>query len=284
MRSRSGGRLVLTLLVRDEEDVIEDNLDFHLQHGVDHILVTDNNSVDRTPDILRSWSQQTGQVEVWNESGNDYAQSEWVSRMACYAAEDLGADWVINADADEFWWPKSGSLRSTLLAEPPSVAVLRCRVLEFVARRTSRPESISEMVVRERRSAKVKVAHRANSNIVVAMGNHAVLFPDMPTRAAGRDIEVLHFPNRSYQQFERKVRNGGSAVENNPLLPPDVCAHWRRLLVDYESGALEQRYRTDYERSVSEVVKGLASGQLTFDARLRRWLRRRHADRPSPRW
>ena len=43
-------KLVMTLLVRDEEDILDANLRFHLDRGVDLVLVTDNGSVDGTAD------------------------------------------------------------------------------------------------------------------------------------------------------------------------------------------------------------------------------------------
>ena len=49
-------RLVMTLKVRDEEDVIEDNLRFHGAMGVDFFIVMDNGSVDRTPEILARYA------------------------------------------------------------------------------------------------------------------------------------------------------------------------------------------------------------------------------------
>ena len=94
-------KLVMTLLVRDEADIIAQNLDHHLAQGVDAFIVTDNGSIDDTLPILRGYERR-GLLEVIEEPAQNYAQAVWVTRMAERAVA-INADWVIHADADEFW-------------------------------------------------------------------------------------------------------------------------------------------------------------------------------------
>ena len=54
--------------------------------------------------------------------------------MARLAATEHGADWVINGDADEFWWPRDGSLGELLAAVPPRFGALRGLWRNFVPR------------------------------------------------------------------------------------------------------------------------------------------------------
>jgi hypothetical protein len=110
-------KLVLTLLARDEADIVDAQIAFHLHAGVDYVIATDNRSQDRTAEILERY-ERAGVLLLLREGGDDMRQDEWVTRMARLAATDFGADWVINADADEFWWPRSGSLKDVLAAVP----------------------------------------------------------------------------------------------------------------------------------------------------------------------
>src|SRR5689334_954070 len=121
----------MTLLVRDEQDIIAEVLDYHLAQGVDEVIVTDNGSEDATLDILREYESR-GVVRIILEPSDDYSQGKWVTRMARLAAAEHGADWVINSDADEFWWPRSGTLASTFAALGDDVGVVVGRRTNFV--------------------------------------------------------------------------------------------------------------------------------------------------------
>ena len=268
-------RLIMTLLVRNEEDIIAENIRFHLSMGVDFFVVTDNGSTDSTLDILREF-QERGLVQLIIEKQDDYSQSKWVSRMAQVAHNQHSADWVINNDADEFWWPKNGSLKDILAKIPLDYPVVECQRFNFKATefKPSTPWHAS-MTVRDLVSLNTagkpllgKVCHRGFSDIIVSQGNHSIeLPPDLPSIGTP-DIEILHFPMRSYTQFENKISLGGAAYERNNSLGQNVGATWRKLYELYQKGELTSYYSeqllTEEDRRV-----GLESGTLVHDERLK---------------
>lgn len=121
----------MTLLVRDEEDIVRANLDFHLDHGVDFVIATDNRSEDGTVAILEEYERR-GVLRLLHEPDDDYAQGRWVTRMARLAAVEHGADWVINNDADEFWLPLEGDLHEVLRSAPPGTDAVLVPRYNFV--------------------------------------------------------------------------------------------------------------------------------------------------------
>jgi len=117
-------KVVMTVCARDEADVVDEQIAFHLHAGVDFVVATDNRSEDGTTEILERY-ERAGYLHLIREAGDDMRQDEWVTRMARLAATDFGADWVINADADEFWWPREGSLKDVLALIPHRYGVIR---------------------------------------------------------------------------------------------------------------------------------------------------------------
>ena len=65
--------------------------------------------------------------------GDDLRQSEWVTRMARLAATEFAADWVFNADADEFWCARGGQLPRALRGDPGAVRGRARRVAQLRA-------------------------------------------------------------------------------------------------------------------------------------------------------
>jgi glycosyltransferase involved in cell wall biosynthesis len=264
-------KLVMTLLVRDEEDIVADNLDFHLAQGVDEVIVTDNGSVDGTLEILRAYEAR-GLVRIIVEPTDDYSQGRWVTRMARIAATEHKADWVINNDADEFWWPREGTLRTLFEGLGGDVGAVVGHRTNFVPRPEDDRPYWERMTLRERESLNPvgkplppKLAHRAHPEIVVVQGNHRIKGPDVGSEVDDGSIEILHFPMRSYAQFENKIIKGGRAYARNKELPEKTGRTWRRLYETWEQGGLPAHYE-------ASVVAEAARQDLLEDTRLRDYL------------
>jgi len=113
-------KIVMTLLVRNEEDILRYNIDFHLSRGVDFIIVTDNGSTDSTGDILREYEER-GILHLIDEPTHNHNQAEWNNRMAEIARDQYDADIIFHCDADEFWYPKSGNLKDEIANRPEDI-------------------------------------------------------------------------------------------------------------------------------------------------------------------
>jgi Glycosyl transferase family 2 len=270
-------KLVMTLLARDEADIVDAQVAFHLHAGVDFVIATDNRSSDGTTEILERY-ERAGFLHLLHEDGDDLRQGESVTRMARMAATDFGADWVINSDADEFWWPRGGSLEDVLATVPERYGVVRGCWRHYLPRPDDGAFFADRMIVRLARPAfpgdkstiyhaHQKVAHRADPGVTVETGNHNALGVRMEPIRAWHPLEVLHFSFRSLASLSTKnpevwLRN----VEHPPTLH-------QRLLA---TAAREGRLREFYERFVvsdEALASGLEDGTLAIDTRLRDALR-----------
>jgi hypothetical protein len=306
-------KLVMAMKVRDEGDVLEDNLRFHHALGVEHFIVIDNRSSDRTPEILERYAR-AGIATVTREESTNYKEDAigWMQRMARQASTEHDADWVIHGDADEFWWPVEGTLPDALATVPAAYGAVSAPRTEFVARPDAAGSFAERMTVREARSSlRPKLVHRGDPEVVlIDRGAHHVTSEAElrdgedrgPDRAIFRSegdrlsrfsvpdvrfatapvwpLRVLHFPVRSQEQAGRRAETflfGAGFDVRGPAR--------KRLLEHHEAGATEAIYGglawTD-----AEVDDGIERGWLVRDERLRDLLPRcpdpLADDRPAP--
>ena len=64
-------KLIMTLLVKNEEDMLEKNLQFHKAMGVDGFIITDNNSTDCNLDIIRKYQEKGWILEYIEETDTE---------------------------------------------------------------------------------------------------------------------------------------------------------------------------------------------------------------------
>lgn len=280
-------KLAMTLLVRDEADVIRSNLDFHLHAGVDVVIVTDHGSVDGTREILEEYERQ-GCVDLLHErADSEFRQREWMTRMARLAATKHGADWVISSDADEFWWPRGGSLEQVLEAIPSRYGIVQTFVRHFVPVAAGDGSFDERMIYRLSPHAAIhdptspwrpfrKVIHRASPDTVVTEGAHGLVGSGLRPLRGWYPVEVLHFPVRSPEQLERKGAVWEFAVTKYygaEALPAGPGAAYHALAHRASEEGTSGEYYASLQLDGEALERALGDGILHVDTRLRDALR-----------
>jgi hypothetical protein len=265
-------KVVMTLLARDEADVVEENLKFHLNAGVDFVIAMDNLSQDGTTEILESYAKG-GQVRLIRQDSEYLRQAEWITEMGRLAATEHGADWVIHADADEFWWPRGESLKDVLTSIPARYGVVRALLRHFVPRPDHGSSFAERMTARMSASSPIndprslyrpnlKVVHRADPNVNVSIGAQRLIDSPLVPLRGWYPIEFFHFPVRSLEQCERKYNHQQTGPGQTPSPYYDRV---RRLIA-------EGRVKELYDSLLVDdgaLERGLQDGTLVIDTRLR---------------
>lgn len=259
---KSNPILIMTLLVRDEADIIRQNIEFHYKKGVDFIIATNNASVDETREILQEFAKK-GKLHLIDELGQDKNQAAWNNRMAKLAIEKYEADAIFHCDADEFWSPKNGNLKSEIFnskAEVFSVNIVNI-LLEDKNGEESFPRDAKYAVVNPIETSNLeedskkqnlyffrypqKVMFKTGKYFFrVSQGNHSIEnLREGVKQTVSDNIEIYHFPLRGKKRFFDKVVKTGKAVEKNVLLSEKQSWHIRRWYSAYKNGKLDEEYK-----------------------------------------
>jgi hypothetical protein len=274
-------RIVMTLLCRDEEDIVGHNIAYHLAQGVDFVIATDNASQDRTPQVLERFAR-LGKLHLLHEPDLTHDQGTWVTRMARMAAKKFDADWVINNDADEFWLSEQGTVREALAAIPSGTDCLAVPRVDMLPPRSADRAFYESMLVHNGNGRSVhgttlapKACHRAYSDIRIAQGNHfAKRRGARLTDETNHPLRIFHYPLRSLDHLQRRIRRGAIALEPGSRMNATSADRWRKLYGNHlEPGQIESYY-SERAPSMEQIEAGIASGTLTCDTRIRDALRR----------
>jgi len=272
--------IVMTILVKDEIDIIEANIRTHAKLGVDAFVVMDNNSTDGTREKLDELAKEF-EITIIDEKGL-YNQAKWMKKLSSTAKNKYNPKWVINNDADEFWIPKDNRTLKEIL-DNTSGAVLTCQrynmVLDesvsngnffdaeyhvhnpvYYRKETQLTQDYPSIVL-----SKIgpKVITDPKGLLIIRGGNHKALhLRNLWDYWRSYDkikrfpyIEVFHFVIRSWEQFEKHIKIRKRLLEDKKHVR--MGPHYRRWVKLYNEGRLKEEFenRIIFKNDAMEVFK-----------------------------
>jgi hypothetical protein len=278
-------------MVRNEADLVEICLRYHLALGVDHVLVIDNGSVDGTDAVLERLSREP-HVTWWRDDG-PFRPAALANRLVGEALA-RGADWILPFDADEFW-DAPLSWREWLAAS--GAGAVRAEVVNFIQRReqgVASPGGILHMtrrtlaprgplerceeLVEDGEIAFIEMLYppkwlcRAGPDVRYTAGYHAAEGVDGPRLESG-PFSILHAPLRSRRTLDLKAEHGRRIDEADPGGVRDRSRgrpswHVRRFHRLQQDGSLDREWEANSYQADALDVRG-RKHPVVFDPRLR---------------
>jgi len=213
--------LVALTRVRNEEDIIEAFVRHH-RAIVDHHVILDNDSNDRTVDILRSLQQEGFPITVFGSRAVTFTEAMHSTVMMQLTVQREKPDWVVFLDADEFLdlriiGPFVGNYLERISA---GVGCVKMSVRTYVRTANDDPnEAIVPLRLRRRLDEyadQYKILVRSGlvgEHISIDAGNRDVLFNGRPIGAEIHpDLVLAHYPERSAWQALSKMAIGRMKV------------------------------------------------------------------------
>lgn len=230
--------LALVLTVRDEADIIEAAIRYHLQAGVDRVYVAERHSQDSTREILEALAGQDERValfrrSVHTEPPEDHREQHTDTSYGAQLAHRDGFDWVLAGDADEFWYHCLGLAHVFKWAETVGLNVVYFEITEFCPPRA--PDYPPTMAWPHRRNwrgniSHPKVAFRAHPLAEVNHGNRKVQGIGRQRSGELRGAEILHLPFRSVEQMRSKAYHRVNSSQ--PYSRELYLVPWRAIVAD----------------------------------------------------
>ncbi|MCY4046442.1 MAG: glycosyltransferase family 2 protein [Cellvibrionales bacterium] len=266
-------RLSMNLLIKNEVDIIADNLKYHSQVGVDQFVIMDNGSTDGTRELIESLKEEY-ELHIIDRPVADYQQSNWKTEMA-KVAKKRGAHWVITNDADEFWVAKSGSLKKELTETGSIITCPRRNVLFSKEAFDSEEKYYHQDYVVKYPINYPKGIQQKEPHLSIMLGNiHGKVMVNTKgllrvkggnhrawhlwgwlNQTTSSDVTVYHFPIRSKSHFLENVENRKQLLASGVTKMGDHYKRWVKML---EKGEMEQELnRLVLSQSSAEVLLDL---------------------------
>lgn len=266
-------KLIMTIVCQNEIDIIETMIKFHLKMGVDGVIVTDHNSTDGTRELLYDLKKQGLVLEVIEQNGIDHLHSKFTIPMINLARDKYNAEWIISADADEFYYARSRNLKNEL----KNIGNINCLKVYsnwyFPEENVKFPQGtlfVKNPLYRDEYEKKhidynhataffeifdcPKVIFKAEDFKSISDGNHDVVLKHKH-EISPAGITLYHYNTRSYKHFLDKVIKASKSIAFNK--DPNWSRGWKRFVEMYNNNTLEQFYTDRFGQKIKQHLRDL---------------------------
>jgi len=250
--------IALISMVKDEDDIIYENLVWHFCVGFRKFIIIDNNSTDKTRFLIEKFRSQVVEkatVIIVYDPIFEFIQSKKTTG-AMYLAHSIWpqVEWIFPVDADEFWYPNT-RLQDIISDIPSNKDIIFTNQYNHFPVKTATDFDFSipfydslNFRFKSLSPGFGKIALRGKLDMIIAQGNHSansINYNRNTHYIAGNKIglDMRHFQMRSVKQTEKKYLNGANA--NNlgqklGLLSKNSGTHWSAFTAEVTEKGLNQ--------------------------------------------
>jgi len=241
-------KLSMVMIVKNEEDIIAENIKFHSKIGIDNFVILDNGSTDNTFDILNELKKEY-EITLLQDTGV-FHQSKLTTKISKIAKQKYHPDWIITSDVDEFWKPvNANSLKEVLNFKGSVLQIPRSNMILYegldnwknseyrVANQILSREDYENLNIQLGKIGR-KVIVNPHGYIKTNSGNHSAEHFIFWQKKEYKNIHVYHYPIRSFEQFLLNAKIRIEAMKKGAKMGAHI-KKWAKL---YEEGKLEEEF------------------------------------------
>jgi glycosyltransferase involved in cell wall biosynthesis len=274
--------IALITMEKNESDIIFENLVWHFALGFRKFVVIDNLSTDTTRHLIDKFAQLTkdhAQVIIMDDPIFVHIQSR-ITTGSYDLTRSVWPEvkWVFPVDADEFWSPEQ-NLHNILTKIPSNIDTISTLKTQYYASEDyssfgKDSPFYQKLHYRNKSFAEMKVAIKAQPNIMIMQGNHGIwkLF-SYPKKfkklklanfvkvISGNNLglQMREFPLRSEEQVHSKLTNGmkvNKLAQDKGYIGQDCGLHWNAYsdyIAKYKDQAASVRFKESFINSKDAI-------------------------------
>jgi hypothetical protein len=261
--------IALISMIKDEDDIIYENLVWHFCIGFRKFVLIDNNSTDNTRRLIEKFKNETlgkATVIIIEDPILEYIQSRITTGAMQFAHSTWPeVTWVFPVDGDEFWYPNA-PLKDILSSIPDDKNVIL--TLQYDHMLTEKADKFNhdlpfyEAILYRNKTLSGgmgKIALKADADLIIAQGNHNAITTE---RTQGLryisgnliGLDMRHFQRRSLAQVQKKYWNGAQAniaAQNKKLISLAHGSHWSSFMTEVNEKGLNKATEDRFNEHVA---------------------------------